>query len=103
MEGSKLDGRYEILRELGRGGMGVVYLALDPLLNREVAIKIVRPGILPLSDVDVRFRREASIVAQLDHPSIVPVHDIGEHQGALFYVMPFVDAVFYTHLTLPTS
>ncbi len=87
MIGTKLAGRYEVISELGRGGMGVVYKALDPLLDREVAIKLTSPGLVH-ADAEQRFRAEAQTVAKLDHPSIVPIHDIGEHDGALFFVMP---------------
>ena len=87
MIGTKLADRYEILAELGRGGMGVVYRAKDPVLNREVAVKLIPPGNLT-KDAEERFQREAQIVAQMDHPSIVPIYDFGRHEGALFFVMP---------------
>ena len=81
--------RYQILREIGRGGMGVVYLARDPMLEREVAIKVMTPDLLSPEAVE-RFKREARVVAKMDHPAIVGVHDIGEHEGSLFFIMPFV-------------
>ncbi len=87
MIGTKLAERYEILSELGRGGMGVVYRAKDPVLNREVAVKLIPPGNLT-KDAEERFQREAQIVAQMDHPSIVPIYDLGRHEGSLFFVMP---------------
>ena len=87
MIGTKLANRYEILAELGRGGMGVVYRAKDPVLNREVAVKLVPPGNLT-KDAEERFQREAQIVAQMDHPAIVPIYDLGRHEDALFFVMP---------------
>jgi len=87
MIGTKLADRYEILAELGRGGMGVVYRAKDPVLNREVAVKLIPPGNLT-KDAEERFQREAQIVAQMDHPGVVPIHDLGRDQGALFFVMP---------------
>jgi ABC-type transport system substrate-binding protein len=87
MIGTKLADRYEILAELGRGGMGVVYRAKDPVLNRDVAIKLIPPGNLT-KDAEERFQREAQIVAQMDHPGVVPIHDLGRDQGALFFVMP---------------
>jgi serine/threonine protein kinase len=68
--GTKLADRYEILAELGRGGMGVVYRAKDPVLNRDVAVKLIPPGNLT-KDAEERFQREAQIVAQMDHPGIV--------------------------------
>ncbi|MGZ5381871.1 MAG: protein kinase domain-containing protein, partial [Thermoanaerobaculia bacterium] len=84
---TKLADRYEILAELGRGGMGVVYRAKDPVLNRDVAVKLIPPGNLT-KDAEERFQREAQIVAQMDHPSIVPIYDLGRHEGSLFFVMP---------------
>ena len=89
MIGTTLNNRYEVIGELGRGGMGVVYRARDPLLNREVAIKIVPPMMLTAQSEE-RFQREAQLVAQMDHPSIVPIFDIGQHEGSMFFLMPVV-------------
>src|SRR6476646_3544785 len=89
MIGEKLSDRYDIRSELGRGGMGVVYRAHDPLLNREVAIKLIPPTLLS-PETEQRFQREAQLVAQMDHPAIVPIYDFGRHDGALFFVMPVV-------------
>ncbi len=86
---TKLGDRYEILGELGRGGMGVVYRARDPLLNREVAVKLVSAADLT-PEMEERFQREAQLVAQMDHPAIVPIYDLGRHEGSLFFVMPVV-------------
>jgi ABC-type transport system substrate-binding protein len=69
--------------------MGVVYRARDPLLNREVAIKLIPPSLLS-PESEQRFQREAQLVAQMDHPAIVPIHDLGNHEGSLFFVMPLV-------------
>src|SRR5262249_50465214 len=80
--------RYQILREIGRGGMGVVYLARDPLLDRDVAIKVVTPEFLSPESQE-RFKREARVVAKMDHPAIVSIYDVGEHDGSLFFVMPY--------------
>src|SRR5690242_54844 len=88
--GQKLSERYEILREIGRGGMGVVFLAHDGVLEREVAVKVIPPTRLS-KDAEERFRREARLVAKMDHPGIVGIHDFGEDQGSLFLVMPFVE------------
>src|SRR5260370_42276124 len=87
--GTRLSERYEIVGELGRGGMGVGSRARDPLLNREVAIKLISSADLA-PDIEGRFQREAQIVAQMDHPAIVPIHDLGRHEGSLFFVMPLV-------------
>lgn len=89
MIGDKLSNRYEIMKELGRGGMGVVYLGHDPVLDRAVAIKVVNPDQVSAESVE-RFKREARIVAKMDHPAIVSVYDSGEHDRSLFFVMPFV-------------
>ena len=87
-------GRYEILRELGRGGMGVVLLARDPELRREVAVKVVAET-RNLDTVQLgRFVAEAQITSQLDHPNIVPVHDMGvTAEGELYFVMKRVQGV----------
>ena len=92
MIGEKLADRYEIVSELGRGGMGVVYRARDPVLNRDVAIKVVSPAVLT-PEIEQRFQSEAQVVAQLDHPCIVSIHDFGRHGGSLFFVMPVVEGV----------
>ncbi len=86
---TKLSNRYEIVGELGRGGMGVVYRARDPLLSREVAVKLISSAELA-PEIGERFQREAQIVAQMDHPAIVPIYDLGRHDGSLFFVMPLV-------------
>jgi len=81
--------RYEILGELGRGGMGIVYLARDTALEREVALKIVdRGGAGTRSDSPDALAHEARILARLEHPGIVPVHDFGElPDGRIYYAM----------------
>jgi hypothetical protein len=87
--GEKLAGRYELLRELGRGGMGIVYLAHDPVLARDVAIKVLRREVMS-PEAEERFQREARIVAQMDHPGIVAIYDFHNYEGGLFFVMPLV-------------
>ena len=75
-----------MIEEIGRGGMGTVYLAVDEELGREVAIKI--PNALASADLERRLRSEARVLARLEHPGIVPVHDAGRlADGRLFYVM----------------
>lgn len=90
MIGENLSNRYSIKSELGRGGMGVVYRASDPLLNRDVAIKLIPPTLLN-PETEQRFQREAQLVAQMDHPAVVPIFDYGKHEGSLFFVMPVVE------------
>ena len=72
-------GRFTLVEEIGRGGMGVVLKVHDPVLNRVVALKMIRGGFLAREDEVERFYREARAVAQLDHPHIVKIHDIGKH------------------------
>jgi eukaryotic-like serine/threonine-protein kinase len=83
-------GRYDIERELGSGGMATVYLARDVKHDRRVAVKVLRPELAAALGPD-RFPREIRIVAQLQHPHVLPLHDSGEADGFLFYVMPYVD------------
>lgn len=80
-------GRYQILSEIGRGGMSTVYKALDPNTGREVAIKILPQALLDNPTLRGRFQREAETVARLNHPNIVPVYDFGEHEGQPYLVM----------------
>jgi ABC-type transport system substrate-binding protein/tRNA A-37 threonylcarbamoyl transferase component Bud32 len=87
--GQTFSERYEIVGELGRGGMGVVYRAHDPVLHREVALKVIPPDQLN-KETEQRFQQEARLVAQMDHPTIVPVYDFGRHESSLFLVMPVV-------------
>jgi tRNA A-37 threonylcarbamoyl transferase component Bud32 len=82
--------RYQVERELGRGGMATVYLALDLRLHRQVALKVLRPE-LAASLGKERFLREIEIAARLSHPHILPLSDSGETGGHLFYVMPYVE------------
>ncbi len=82
--------RYEIERELGRGGMAVVYLARDVKHDRDVAIKVLRPEVSAALGAD-RFLREIQIAAKLQHPHILPLHDSGQADGLLYYVMPYVE------------
>ncbi len=87
-------GRYEIIEELGRGAMGSVFKARDPAVGRTVALKTIHAAALSGNQSDeyrARFYREARASGVLAHPGIVPVFDVGEHEGAPFLVMEFVD------------
>jgi serine/threonine-protein kinase len=82
--------RYVFDREIGAGGMAVVFLARDIKLNRPVAVKVLRPEISAAVGTD-RFLREITVAAGLQHPHIVPVHDSGDCDGLLYYVMPLIE------------
>jgi serine/threonine-protein kinase len=82
--------RYAVDREIGRGGMAIVYLARDLKHDRPVAIKVFRPELAASLGTE-RFLREIQIVARLQHPHILPLHDSGTADGILYYVMPFVE------------
>jgi eukaryotic-like serine/threonine-protein kinase len=83
--------RYEIVRELGRGGMGVVYLARDSVLEREVAYKVLPEGLRGNANALKNFLREAKAAAQLNHPNIVTVYDAGESEHGLYMAMELVE------------
>lgn len=85
-----LAGRYAIVREVGAGGMAIVYLAEDLKHHRKVALKVMRPE-LAATMGSARFLREIETAAQLQHPHILPLHDSGEADGFLYFVMPFVE------------
>ncbi len=92
-------GRYEILRELGRGSMGTVYLGRDPKINREVAIKTLKyaevgPG--DLDQVKARFFREAEAAGKLSHPNIVSIYDVGEERDMAYIAMELLDGANLT-------
>ena len=118
------DARYQIIRKLGQGGLGRVWLARDLNLNRHVALKEISSPSEATDTIIERFRHEAEITGRLEHPGIVPVYHLGkDEQGRAFYAMRFLgkktlqdsiteyherieegdDAVSYTHLTLPTK
>ena len=84
-------GRYSIDRELGRGGMGVVYLAREVHLDRLVAIKLLPPDRAATPGLRERFLREARLAAKLSHPNIIPIHAVEETREFVFFVMAYVE------------
>ena len=85
--------RFQIVRELGRGSQGVVYLATDPHLERQVAIKTLRTHLSMQSERRTRLMREARNVSKLQHPNIIPLYEAGEYEGLLYLVFEYVDGV----------
>lgn len=83
-------GKYEIFEILGKGGMGVVYKGFDPLLQREVAIKVISESAFDNPDIKERFFREARAAVKLLHENIIVVHDLGEHEGKPYIVMEYL-------------
>jgi len=86
----QLVGRYRLMRELGRGGMGVVFLAHDAELNRDVAIKVVRRRGALDSNLDARLRRESRLLARIRHPSVIAIYDVGVSGDNVFVAMELV-------------
>jgi serine/threonine protein kinase len=86
-----LAGQYSLERELGRGGMGIVYLAREVELERLVAIKVLPPALSARSGLRERFLREARTAARLSHPNIVPIHRVGEAGDLVYFTMAYVD------------
>ena len=83
-------GKYDLHEELGRGGFGTVYRATDAALQREVALKVLHPQLTTDPDFLEKFRNEAKIVAALDSPFIVTIHDLGEADGRVFIAMKYM-------------
>jgi serine/threonine protein kinase/Flp pilus assembly protein TadD len=84
-------GHYRIVEKIGAGGMGEVYLAEDTALNRKVALKFLPPHLCQDPDCRARFTREAQAAAKLNHPNIVTIHDVGEHEGRAFIAMEYLE------------
>ena len=84
-------GDFEIIRQIGRGGMGVVYEARQRSLNRPVALKVLSSGLGLTEKAVTRFRREAEAAAKLHHTNIVPVYATGEDRGVYYYAMELID------------
>ncbi len=97
-------GRYEIMKELGQGAMGTVYLGRDPKINRQVAIKTLQYGSVPveeLAEVKARFFREAEAAGKLSHPNIVTVYDIGEEHDIAYMAMELLEGTELTPFCRP--
>jgi serine/threonine protein kinase len=88
-----LAGRYEIIKLLGRGGMAVVFLAQDLVLERQVAIKLLPPDVSHDSKVVQRFQQEAKTAARLDHPNIIPIYRVESEAGLNYFVMKYVNGI----------
>jgi len=85
--------RFQIVRELGRGSQGVVYLATDPHLERQVAIKTLRMHLSKQPERQARLMQEARTVSKLQHPNIIPLYEAGEYEGLLYLVFEYVDGI----------
>ena len=79
--------RYEVRERIGQGGMGVLYLALDPAIDRLVAIKVLR---VDNEEIHERFIREAKSAGRLQHPNIITIYDVGDHEGQPFIAMEYI-------------
>src|SRR3990172_11969175 len=92
-----LIGRYSLDRELGRGGMGIVFLARDVALDRLVAIKLLPPAMAAQPALRERFRREAQMAAKLSHPNIIPIYAVEQLGDFVFFVMAYVEGETLGH------
>ena len=90
LEGSVIGNRYEILEKIGNGGMATVYKALDKILNRYVAVKILREEFTTDEEFIKRFNAEAQSAARLTHPNIVSVYDVGQEYNIYYIVMELI-------------
>ena len=91
VKGQKINDRYEIVKTIGEGGMANVYLANDIILNRKVAVKVLRGDLAGDEKFIRRFQREALSVSNLSHPNIVEVYDVGEEDGNHYIVMEYIE------------
>src|SRR5581483_9704149 len=88
-------GRYVAGRSVGRGGMGTVYRCYDPMLHRQVAVKLLAESRASSRESIERFEREARAVSAVEHPAVVSIHDLGESEGRPYAVMPFVEGLTF--------
>ncbi|HSD26607.1 MAG TPA: serine/threonine-protein kinase, partial [Vicinamibacteria bacterium] len=94
-------GKYELLEELGKGAMGTVYKARDPVLERLVALKTVHPALLTKGDTRARFQREARAAARLQHQNVVTIYELGETSETLFIAMELLEGMDLAHAMAP--
>jgi serine/threonine-protein kinase len=100
---SKRIGKFEVLAVLGTGGMGTVYKARDPILDRLVALKTVTAQLLASDDARVRFQREARAAARLQHPNIVTVYELGEADGVVYIAMELLPGLDLVEAMVPAD
>ena len=91
MKGQKINDRYQIIKTIGEGGMANVYLAYDTILDRDVAVKVLRGDLSNDEKFVRRFQREALNASSLSHPNIVEVYDVGDDNGQYFIVMEYIE------------
>ena len=88
-------GKYEIIREIGKGAMGIVYEGYDPIIKRKVAIKTARKDLSVSAsiadEIFIRFSREAIMAGQIQHPNVVTIYDMGEQEGLAYIVMEYIE------------
>ena len=90
-KGDKINDRYEIIKLIGEGGMANVYLAYDTILERNVAVKVLRGDLADDEKFVRRFQREALSASSLSHPNIVEIYDVGEDDGNFYIVMEYIE------------
>ena len=90
-KGQKINDRYQIIKTIGEGGMANVYLAYDTILERNVAVKVLRGDLATDEKFVRRFQREALSASSLSHPNIVEVYDVGEDNGIYYIVMEYIE------------
>jgi tRNA A-37 threonylcarbamoyl transferase component Bud32 len=92
-EGDIFHNRYTVIRQLGAGGMGMVYLANDRVTSKQVALKLIRPALVKSSTAVQRFIREGLTARDIRHPNVIAMHDVGDDNGQLYLVMEYLDGV----------
>ena len=91
-------GRYQVIRELGAGGMGTVFLAHDSKLQRDVAIKMLKESTVQDQASIERFKREVKAIAGLSHPNVISLHDFAEENGQFYAVMEYVNGTTWMNI-----